>query len=169
VSQFQIPIRDIKQRPGQMREIALPIELTERIGTAVVGLPARSGFTLDLRLESVHEGILASGELSATAETECSRCLEAMNLEIHVDFQELFAYSVQSDDDLLVEDDHIDIEQTVIDAVVPSLPFQPVCKPNCLGLCAVCGEKLENDPNHGHESAIDPRWSALEQLKTKEE
>jgi uncharacterized protein len=169
VSQFQISIRDIKHRPGQMRELSVPIELSERIGTAVVGLPAGSKFTLELRLESVHEGILASGELVATAETECSRCLEPMNLEIHVDFQELFAYSVQSDDDLLVEGDHIDIEQTVIDSVVPSLPFQPVCKPNCLGLCAVCGEKLENDPNHGHESAVDPRWSALEQLKTKEE
>jgi uncharacterized protein len=169
VSQFKISIRDIKQRPGQMRELSVPIELTERIGTAVVGLSAGSKFTLELRLESVHEGILASGELAATAETECSRCLEPMNLEIPVDFQELFAYSGQSDDDLLVEGDHIDIEQTVIDSVVPSLPFQPVCKPNCLGLCAVCGEKLENDPNHGHESAIDPRWSALQELKTKEE
>jgi uncharacterized protein len=169
VSQFKISIRDLKHRPGQMREIDVPIELTDRIGTAVVSLPVGAEFTLQLRLESVHEGILASGELVASAETECSRCLEPMNLEIPVDFQELFAYSVQSDDDLLVDGDHIDIEQTVIDSVVPSLPFQPVCKPNCLGLCAVCGEKLENDPNHGHESAIDPRWSALRDLKTKEE
>ncbi len=47
--------------------------------------------------------------------------------------------------------------------MVPSLPFQPVCDPDCPGLCSRCGARLMDDPDHSHEES-DPRWSALQSL-----
>jgi uncharacterized protein len=169
VANFQIAVRDLISRPGQMREVEQTFALEAALETAVVKLPAGSEIAADIRLESVHEGILASAELNATAEAVCSRCLEDMNLEIRVDFQELFAYSGQSDDDLLVVNDHIDLEQPVIDSVVSSLPFKPICSDSCLGLCAECGFLMADDPDHGHEAPIDSRWSDLQKLQTEEE
>jgi uncharacterized protein len=166
---FLVPVHEIMKRPGQMREIELDIELTEPMGTSVVAVPKGENVEIDLRLESVHEGILATGDVFCEAHTECSRCLDEMKLEVEVDFQELFAYSVQSDDELRVDGEHIDLMQVVTDSVVLSLPFQPVCDKNCLGLCVECGFRLAQDPNHRHESVVDPRFSALEGFLSKEE
>ena len=166
---FLVPVHEIMKRPGQMRELELDIELAEPMGTAVVAVPKGENVEIDLRLESVHEGILATGDVFCEAHTECSRCLDEMKLEVEVDFQELFAYSVQSDDELTVDGEHIDLMQVVTDSVVLSLPFQPVCSKHCLGLCVECGFRLAQDPDHRHESVVDPRFSALEGFLSKEE
>lgn len=166
---FLVPVHELMKRPGLMRELELDIPLSEPIGTEVVAIPAGESVEVDLRLESVHEGVLATGEIFADAKTECSRCLDAMNLKIEVDFQELFAYSYSSDDELLVTNEHIDLEQVVIDSVVLSLPFQPVCTKDCLGLCAECGIRLSEEPDHKHENVVDARFEALKDLLSKEE
>lgn len=166
---FLVPVHELMKRPGLMRELELDIPLVEPIGTEVVAIPAGESVEVELRLESVHEGVLATGEVFADAKTECSRCLDAMNLKIEVDFQELFAYSYSSDDELLVTNDHIDLEQVVIDSVVLSLPFQPVCTKDCLGLCAECGIRLSEEPDHKHENVVDARFEALKDLLSKEE
>ena len=58
-------------------------------------------------------------------------------------------------------DEHVDLEQTVRDALVGDLPLAPLCRPDCPGLCAECGEKWADlPPGHGHET-LDPRWAAL--------
>ena len=164
-SKFVIPVRDLTNRPGQMRELELDILLDEPLGTVLVTVPKGETLEIDLRLESVHEGILASGEVSTTAVAECSRCLDSLNLAVEVDFQELFAYSLEEEDDLQVLEEQIDLEQVVTDAVVLSLPFKPVCSEDCLGLCPECGVKMADNPDHAHETKIDSRWSELEKLK----
>ncbi len=166
---FLVPVHELMKRPGLMRELELDIDLSEPIGTEVVAIPAGDAVEVELRLESVHEGILATGEIFADAKTNCSRCLDDMNLKIEVDFQELFAYSYSSDDELLVTNEHIDLEQVVIDSVVLSLPFQPVCDQECLGLCVECGFRLSEEPEHKHENVVDPRFEALKDLLSKEE
>ncbi|NBU23646.1 MAG: DUF177 domain-containing protein [Actinobacteria bacterium] len=166
---FSIPVHELIKRPGEMRELVMQFDLDQELGTGYAAVQKGQWLKLDLRLESVHEGILATGEVKTEASTECSRCLDEMNLPIEVDFQELFAYSSSSDDELLVDGDHIDLEQVVIDSVVLSLPFQPVCSQDCLGLCAECGFRLNEDPNHKHEVKVDPRFSALEGFLSKEE
>jgi len=164
-----VPVHDLMKRPGIMREFTLEHRVEEAIGTTVVKIPVDSTLEINLRLESVHEGVLATGEVSGEAESECSRCLDSVNLDIEVDFQELFAYSLTSDEDLIVDNEHIDLEQVLIDSIVLNLPFQPVCSETCLGLCAECGIRLEQDLEHGHEKPVDPRFSALKDLATKEE
>ncbi len=166
---FLVPVHELMKRPGMMRENQLDFSLVTPIGTEVVAIPAGSVVEVDLRLESVHEGILATADVYAEAKTNCSRCLEDMNLKIEVDFQELFAYSYSSDDELLVTNEHIDLEQPVIDSVVLSLPFQPVCSQECLGLCQECGVRLNEAVDHKHENLVDPRFEALKDLLSKEE
>jgi uncharacterized protein len=148
-----------------MNELELDIELTTPMGQGAATVPVGEVIELNLRLESVHEGILATGEVDSTAKAECSRCLEPLDLAVEVDFQELFAYSLEQEDDFLVQDEKIDLEQAITDAVVLSLPFKPVCNEDCLGLCSECGMKLAEDPEHVHQAQIDSRWSELESFR----
>jgi uncharacterized protein len=165
VSSFVVPVHDLTRRPGQMNELKLKITLQVPMGQGAATVPAGESIDLGLRLESVHEGILATGEVDTEASADCSRCLEPLKLGVEVDFQELFAYSLEQEDDFLVQDEKIDLEQAITDAVVLSLPFKPVCSEDCLGLCSECGAKLAENPNHSHEALIDSRWSELESFR----
>jgi len=63
--------------------------------------------------------------------------------------------------DYQVQDDHVDLEPVVRDAVVLSLPFQPVCRPDCPGLDPETGERVDDIPDYQPREIVDPRWSAL--------
>jgi uncharacterized protein len=165
VSDFEVPVNDLTRRPGQMKELELDIELAIPMGQGAATVPAGEIIELNLRLESVHDGILATGEVDSTAMADCSRCLEPLKLAVEVDFQELFAYSLEQEDDFLVQDEKIDLEQAITDAVVLSLPFKPVCSEDCLGLCSECGVKMAEDPEHVHQAQNDSRWSELESFR----
>jgi uncharacterized protein len=148
-------------RPGEMRERSLDIPAPERFGNPVIGVDAGEPVHLEVRLESLHDGILVSAEADATATGECVRCLIDIERPVEVDIQELFAYSRDEAFEYQVQDDHVDLEPVIRDAVVLSLPFQPVCQEECLGLCPQCGVRLLDNPGHQHEEPIDPRWAAL--------
>ena len=152
-------------RPGEMRERQLDIPTPERFGNAVIGVPEGAPVHLDLRLEALHDGILVSAQVDARATGECVRCLTDVEHPVEVDIQELFAYSEDEAFEYQVQDDHVDLEPVVRDAVVLSLPFQPVCQEDCLGLCPECGVRLLDNPGHEHEEPIDPRWAALAALE----
>jgi uncharacterized protein len=158
-------MHDLINKPGHMKELDLEIVVADPLGAGAISVVTGSIIDVSVRFESVHEGILATGEVDADAEGQCSRCLDPLKLTVEVDFQELFAYSGTEEDEFLVQDDQIDLEQVIRDAVVLSLPFQPVCSADCLGLCPECGFKMAEDPNHVHELAIDSRWNELKKLK----
>ncbi|MFP7759879.1 YceD family protein [Marisediminicola sp. LYQ85] len=164
-SPFVVPVFDLMHRPGEMREKLVDAVVPEGFGNAVIGVPTGGEVHIDVRLESLHDGILVSADVTATAVGECVRCLTDVELPIEVDIQELFAYSHDEAFDYEVQDDSIDLEPLVRDAVVLSLPFQPVCQENCPGLCPTCGARLLDDPGHEHEAPIDPRWAALSGLQ----
>lgn len=158
---FTVNVRDLVRRPGEMREHRLELEAPEQFGEGIVAVRQGSAVDLDVRLESVHEGVLASVEVSAVADGECSRCLREISLPVDVEFQELFAYSSDEAFDYEVHDDHVDLEPLVRDAVVLSLPFQPVCRPDCPGLDPVTGERLADSTARDPETPRDSRWDAL--------
>jgi uncharacterized protein len=158
---YTVPVYDLMHRPGEMREKVLEIVVPEGFGNAVIGVRTGAPMHIDARLESLHDGILTSGEVTTTADGECVRCLIDVTERIKVEFQELFAYSFDEAFDYTVHDDHVDLEPVVRDAVVLSLPFQPVCQEDCLGLCPQCGVRLLDNPGHEHEAPVDPRWAAL--------
>ncbi len=157
---LQIQVKDLIQKPGTMKELELVHSLENPLGTEVVAVPKGRELKLFVRLESVHEGILVTVSGDAFADTECSRCLEPMQEEIEIELQELFHYQPKEEDDFAIEQDRVDLEQALIDAVVPNLPIKPLCREDCPGLCADCGEKLDAG-THNHEKPIDPRFDAL--------
>ncbi len=154
-----------------MRTIVTPDEF----GTDVIAVPAASPLDIELRLESVSEGVLVTGRVRSEASGACVRCLEPVTLPVTATFQELFAYAdraahhheVDADADEAdvyeLVGDLIDLEPVLRDAVVTTLPFQPRCRADCPGLCAQCGQPLAEDPQHRHDS-LDPRWAALAHL-----
>lgn len=143
-----------------------------RIGLDLVAIPAGAPLELDLRLESVSEGVLVTGTVTGPTTGECSRCLAPTSGSVTIALTELFAYpdsateaSTEEDEIGHVVDDAVDLEQTIIDAVGLELPLTPLCSDDCPGLCPDCGVPLaEAEPGHAHE-VIDPRWAKLADLK----
>jgi uncharacterized protein len=169
MSIYTIPVHDLMHKPGNMRELTTELILEADLGAGLAQVNKGGSINLDLRLESVHEGIYVSGLLKTEAEAECSRCLDPVKVPIRVDIQELFAYSLQVEDDLVIQDEQIDLEQVIVDSVVLNLPFTPICKADCLGLCSECGAKLNEDPDHAHEAKIDSRWTELQKFAKESE
>ena len=161
---YLIQIHDLMHKVGSLRRLELTFPAPEALNNGIASIPVHGEIDIDGRLESVHEGILVTANVQAEAKTECSRCLDPLELDVDVEFQELFAYSLTDEDDLVITDDSIDLEQVVRDAVVLSLPFQPICSNDCEGLCVECGAKLKENPQHVHEAPVDPRWNALKNL-----
>lgn len=153
-------------RAGEMREVTLNVPAPETWGEGLVAVPAGANLDVEVRLESVHEGILASGDVATHYTGVCGRCLEPIDEPLQVDFQELFAYAGNEAADFDVQDDHVDLEIVVRDAIVLSLPFQPVCEPDCSGLDPETGEKLPHGTDAKPEQALDPRWAALGKFTT---
>jgi uncharacterized protein len=157
-----------------MKDLRLTVPATPGWGAGLARVPEGSDLDLDLRLESVVEGVLVSGNVRARVDAECARCLEPVTWDEFTDVQELFVYPPQDarghrveeegDDEEdappVIEDDLIDLEATVRDAVVLGLPIAPLCRDDCPGLCAECGALLAHDPGHRHD-VNDPRWAAL--------
>jgi uncharacterized protein len=157
---LQIQVKDLIQKPGTMKELELIHTLEHPLGTDVIAVPKDREIALSVRLESVHEGILVTVSGVAVADSECARCLDPLQVEIEILLQELFHYIPQEEDDFVIVQDRVDLEQALIDAVVPNLPIKPLCEEDCPGLCADCGEKLSVG-THNHEKPIDARFDAL--------
>ena len=161
---YTLDVYDIMHRPGQMREVEFEMTVPEALQTTLIGVPKGAPLHIAARLESLHDGILVSAEVEATAVGECGRCLIEVREPLQVEIRELFAYSQDQAFEYAVQDDHVDLEPVIRDAVVLALPFQPVCQEDCLGLCPQCGVRLLDEPGHQHEAEVDPRWAALSGL-----
>ncbi len=174
-SPLVLDTQELGRRPGSMVESHRTIAAPADLGTDVIGIPEGQLIELDLRLESVVEGVLVTGSVRGTATGACVRCLDPVHREVNGHFQELFAYAdrsahhkevgadVDETEDYQLEGDLINLEPVLRDTVVPALPFKPVCRDDCPGLCSECGAHLADDPTHHHD-VIDPRWSALQEL-----
>lgn len=163
-SPYTVNVYDLMRHPGAMREQRISIPVTEKLGEGLISVPEGETIDLDLRLESMHEGILVTADAQSTAVGVCGRCLIDIEQPVQVDFQELFAYPSDEAFDYEVHDDHVDLEPLIRDAVVLSLPFQPVCRPDCPGLDPETGERLADVPDREPTQTIDPRWSALREF-----
>lgn len=156
------------RRPGAMQEVRQTVLSPSRIGLDLIAIEQGAPLDLDLRLESVSEGVLVSGTVHGPTRGECSRCLGPVTGDVDIELTELFAYPESLTETTTEEDevghviDHtVDLEQAIIDAVGLALPFVPVCTEDCPGLCPRCGAALATaEPGHRHDE-IDPRWAKL--------
>src|SRR5262249_21394116 len=144
--------RTLVRRPGQQQTVDRVVAAPAGLGTDVVGVPEGTDVELALRLESVVEGGLGSGSVRAQASAGGVRCLEPVTFDVDLPVQELFAYpdaaAAAAEEIEQLEDDLIDLTPVVRDAIVLALPLQPLCRDDCPGLCATCGARLADDPDH---------------------
>lgn len=155
---------ELSRRAGQLLEVVRVAEAPADLGIEVIGVPPGSPVDLDLRLESVVEGVLVTGTAKVRLRGICARCLEEIASTEEVDIQELYCYPGKELDDaeaMRIEGELIDLEPVLRDAVVLELPFMPLCRPDCAGLCPECGTNLNADPEHDHAEPVDPRWAGL--------
>jgi uncharacterized protein len=155
-------------RPGEGRRLDLVVapgglELGgERY--AVADDPA----TARLDLSRTAAGYAVRMRFKVRVSGPCMRCLEDAEVAVEVDAREVDQPGTQ-DEELrspYIEGDELDLRSWAHDALVLALPLQPLCRPDCQGLCPVCGMSLNDaDPErHRHEAAPDPRWAKLREL-----
>ena len=167
-SPFVLDVSRLGRRPGAMQTIRQTVPSPGRIGLDLIAIEPGTEVDLDLRLESVSEGVLVSGTVAAPTRGSCSRCLEPVTGDVEVELTELFAYpdsvtesTTEEEDVGRVIDHTVNLEQPIVDAVGLALPFVPLCSPDCPGLCTQCGVALSSaGPDHHHDQ-IDPRWAKL--------
>jgi len=179
---FKLNTYELPRRAGEMKEYELDIVVKEKFGVELISVPAGGLIEIDARLESVTEGILLSADVYAVAQGECIRCLDPVEIVIERKIQELYNYEPTNErgkkkrksstedltsedldvaDEFMMEGDILDLETPVRDAIVLSLPSNPICSQDCLGLCPECGSKWADLPeDHAHE-VIDARWASL--------
>ncbi|TQL64087.1 uncharacterized protein FB461_0572 [Rarobacter faecitabidus] len=166
-------VHDLARRPGEMMRENLELTVPEFWGTAVIGIRPQEELDVELRLESVLEGVLVTGQAQSEARGECVRCLDEVVYELDANITALFAYPERAkaaeesgDDDedevFVIDHDDIDLEPVIRDSLVTALPFQPLCDRDCPGLCPECGIRLADHPDHKHDS-VDIRWAGLQE------
>ena len=163
---FVVGVADIVHKPGARRHerITAPVA-----GLAVTGSHVAEGaeVTLDLWLESVHDGVLATGTAATAWTGECRRCLNEATGDLEVHFRELFEEAPTEGDSYPLRHEQVDLEPLAREAVLLELPQAPLCKEECRGLCPRCGADL-NEGDCDCEPERDPRGAALDAIRATE-
>lgn len=165
---WRLDLRELGRRAGALQELDRTVPAPDGWRVELIGVPAGGEVHLRLRLESVMEGVLVTGEIDVPVEGSCARCLEPIEDRLTLPVQELFAYegstteaTSEEDEVRRIDGDHLDLEPLARDTVVLSLPLSPVCTEDCAGLCVGCGQRVDDLPDdHTHE-LTDPRWAGL--------
>jgi uncharacterized protein len=119
-----------------------------------------------LRFSRNSRGILLQADLEVSFDAECSRCLTPTQVPVHVELEELFAYPPDLDMEYSVDDTGIlDLAPLLREETILATPMLIVCRPDCAGLCPVCGQNLNEGSCDCDQDEIDPRLEALRALK----
>jgi uncharacterized protein len=166
VHDLKVSVAEILGRPGVYRDIHIRPRLSG-VKTALVNLTDEE-FDAALRVESVVEGVLVTGDLDANVQAICSRCLKELEPELEVEVCELFytpGHDQAEDDSYRITGTDIDLEPMMRDALALAMPLVPLCTEDCKGLCARCGNDLNLGPCGCTEETKDPRWAELDALR----
>lgn len=164
-----VNVADLIDRPGASRRVDLAMPPAADL---VLDLAEVDG---DIRyagvIESVVDGLLLRGTVSAHLNLPCARCLSELREPVGVDVVELFSDPALTDNDDEIEagyeiaDATIDLDTLLRDALVPAVPYRPLCDPACKGLCAQCGANRNVAECTCVDVTVDARWAALEGLR----
>jgi len=140
----------VNQPPGFQREI--PIEFDQLSFDEDFQVEDLKG---TITLSRTLNGVRSLGEISATTTLECGRCLDSFRQNLKSEFEEIFTFAhrpLSEDEAIIPEDLNIDFEPVIREYLMLEIPYSPVCRPDCNGLCSVCGQNL-NEINCGHMEA----------------
>jgi uncharacterized protein len=163
----RLPIRALRLRPGEEHRETLTLHL-EPLRFGGEGYSAPPEIPAEVVVQRAATGDVFRLRFSTRLDGPCMRCLAPAGVEVEVDAQEYEASDASADDDLRSEyvvDGELDVDAWARDLVSLGVPDQILCRPDCAGLCPVCGKDLNVEPHEHEREAIDPRWAALESLR----
>ncbi len=163
-------LRKLRLRTGEEHrdEITVQLEPFELGGERYLPVPAE--VPTELTINRATGGDVFRLRFQTRLHGACMRCLEDAVVPIVVDAREYHSATPAVDEQLrsaYVVDDRPELSQWARDAIALELPDHILCRPDCAGLCAVCGANLNLEPHAHDETASDPRWSALESLRDR--
>jgi uncharacterized protein len=160
-----VSVADILGKPGEYRDLDVKATLPD-VRTALARLDG--SVSARLRIESVVEGVLVTGTVEAAASFECARCLAETRAPTTVEVCELFVTAERraaDEDAYSVSGTEVELEPMLRDALALGLPLKPLCRDDCRGLCARCGQNLNGAQCGCVDDTVDPRWAALSTLR----
>jgi uncharacterized protein len=165
-----VHLRHVKLRPGDEYRDALEVELSpvELGGERYLPVPER--VVTEIAINRTTGGTVFTLDFAARVHGPCVRCLGDAVLEVPIRAREYQANDPEGDDELMTDyvvDAVLDVSAWAHDALVLALPEQILCRPDCAGLCPVCGRNLNDEPHVHEEVAPDPRWAALSELEDR--
>ena len=162
---LRLSVADLLRRPGSRREEEREVGFGDDLAVTASRVPAGSPMRLELRLESVNEGIVLTGRAVAPWRGECRRCLRPVEGTLVAPLQEVFEARPVEGETQRLDGSRIDLEPVVREAVLLELPLAPLCRDDCPGLCPRCGADLAEGPCGCPGAEVDPRWAALDALR----
>jgi len=163
----RIPLRRLRLRPGEEHRETLRLALEPLVLGGETYAPAPAELPAELVVQRAASGDVFRLSLATRLEGPCMRCLAPAAVEVKVDAQEYEASDPGGDEELRCEyvaDGELDVGAWARDQIALGLPDPILCRPDCAGLCPVCGRDLNVEPHDHPEIASDPRWAALESL-----
>jgi uncharacterized protein len=167
-----VSVADLLRRPGARRAVQRLVVLPV-LALSTAAVPDDEAAVVDLMLESIANGIVATGTIRVPWVGECRRCLEIVHGETLAEVHDIFDPHPVEGETYPLAGDNIDLEPLVRDAVLLTLPLAPLCRADCLGPApdvfpALVEAEAEPDSVRVDASVdrpVDDRWAALDQLR----
>ena len=163
-----ISLRSLRLRPGEVRTERLDVSLEAFVLGGLSYAVEPSPVPCEVVVTEATGATVLELSVSAGLAGPCMRCLSPAAVRVRVRAREVNSQSRGADPELrsdYVSDDDLDVGAWLRDVVALALPDQILCRAECAGLCGVCGKNLNDEPHEHEETALDPRWAALEDLR----
>jgi uncharacterized protein len=155
---------ELLRRPGSERRFNLEPTIAD-LGIVDPRFDPDATVAVSLRLESLTDGLVVDGTISAPWADSCRRCLAPAAGLVLSDVGELYQLVITDPDAFEIVGDQIDLGAMIREHILLDAPLAPVCRPDCAGLCPTCGVDLNTSTCDCVAADTDPRWEVLSQLK----
>jgi uncharacterized protein len=165
-----LDLRQVRLRSGEQFRDERELILEPLVFGGERYIPVPETVTAELVISRASTGSVFELRFRARLHGPCQRCLADAVIERSVAAREYQATSPGDDEELTtpyVREQQLDLSAWARDALALDLPEQILCRPDCAGLCPVCGKDLDVEPHEHEDESGDPRWSALEALKDR--
>jgi uncharacterized protein len=161
---LEVGVADLLHHPGARRHDYLEAQLRD-LHVIDSRVPDGSTVTVDVVLERVSDGVVASGSTTSSWVGECRRCLREVGGELRGEFRELFERHPTEGETYPLVHDAVDLEAPVREVLMLELPLAPLCAAGCLGICPTCGVDRNEQSCECLPPERDSRWAALDALR----
>jgi uncharacterized protein len=162
-----LDLRKLRLRSGDQAREGVEIELAPLLLGGQTYEPRPNPAPAELTVTRASSGTVLELAFEVLLEGPCFRCLTDAELPVSLSLREYEATRPESDEEQTeyLDDDRLDLSAWAHDAIALALPDKILCRPDCAGLCPVCGKDLNAEPHEHFEERLDPRWAALSELR----